>query len=179
MNPSPEPSPLRRLNHLVGEDFYFISYCMLVSLQVCCAKGAAFRDHRKLGHIVHFVSDSRLLSILDRSRDAPVASPVDRELLFGTYTKAELLKREVHKLLISLDRRGLVYAEPSTTAVGAIDVTLTPEFLASDLASSPVFETERQNAAQLRALVPRLSVLTLETFLNRVYVARGVRAWAL
>ena len=173
-----ERNELRRLNHLVGEDFYFLSYSILVSLHGLSSRGAVFRDHRKLAHVIHFVSDPRLLSILDRSQNKPVENPVDRELLFAAYTKAELLKREIYKLLLSLDRRGLVSAAPSSIP-GAIDVSLISNAVNAEFFSNEIFDDEQKNTTELRRLVPRIGVMTLETFLNRVYVSRGVRAWAL
>ena|ERR1700733_15201302 len=171
-------SDIRRLNHLVGEDFYFLTYSILLTLHVTSPRGAVFRDNRKLAHAVQFVSDSRLLSILDRHQEGPVDNPVDRELLFAAFSNAELLKREIYKLLISLDRRTILSAVPSGIP-GVINVSLNSGAIESDFLSNPIFEGERRNATELRRLVPRLGVMTLETFLERVYVNRGVRAWAL
>lgn len=173
-----EANNLRRLNHLVGEDFYFLSYSILVALHGLSPRGVVFRDHRKLAHVIHFVSDKRLLSILDRSQTKPVENPIDRELLFAAYTKAELLKREIYKLLLSLDRRGLVSAAPSSTP-GAIDISLIGGAIGSEFFTHEIFDGERENTVELRRLIPRIGVMTLETFLDRVYVSRGVRAWAL
>ena len=176
--PPPDFNDLRRLNHLVGEDFYFLCYGILLALRILPSRGVAFRDHRKLGHVVQFLSDTRLLSILDRNRGKPVENGVDRELLFAAYTKAELLKRETYKLLLSMHSRGLVHAEPNSN-LGVIDVTLRDEVIDEAYFENEIFEQERKNAATLRGLVPRLSALTMETFLDQVYVKRGVRAWAL
>lgn len=171
-------SDLRRLNHLVGEDFYFLSYSILLALHVLSPRGAVFRDNRKLAHVVQFVSDSRLLSILDRYQGGRVENPVDRELLFAAFSKAELLKREIYKLLLSLDKRGVLTATLSSIP-GLINVSLNADVIEPDFFVSPLFEAERRNATELRRLLPRLGQMTLETFLERVYVNRGVRAWAL
>jgi len=176
--PPPDVSDLRRLNHLVGEDFYFLSYSILLTLRILPSRGTAFRDHRKLGHVVQFISDTRLLSVLDRNRDKPVDNGVDRELLFAAYAKAEMLKRETYKLLLSMHGRGLVQAEPNSN-LGVVDVTLKDDAIDEAFFEDRLFEQERTNARTLRALVPRLSTLTMETFLEKVYVKRGVRAWAL
>jgi len=176
--PSHDISDLRRLNHLVGEDFYFLTYSILLTLHVASPRGGVFRDNRKLAHALQFVSDSRLLSILDRHQGSRVDNPVDRELLFAAFSNAELLKREIYKLLISLDRRGMLSAVASGVP-GVINVSLNSDAIESDFLSSAIFESERRNATELRRLVPRLGVMTLETFLERVYVNRGVRAWAL
>lgn len=169
---------LRRLNHLVGEDFYFLSYSILLALHVLAPNGSSFRDDRKLAHVIQFVSDSRLLSILDRSHDKAIENAVDRELLFAAFSKAELLKREIYKLLLSMDRRGMIAATPSR-ATGAIDVSLKTENVSADFLGNKIFDQERQNAGKLRSVIPKLSIMTMETFLDRIYVSRGVRAWAL
>lgn len=177
MMPQRESINLRRLNHLVGEDFYFLSYNIIVALEVICPRGAIFRDHRKLAHVIQFVSDARLLSILDRSKSKMIENAVDRELLFGAFTKAELVKREIYKLLLSLDRRAVISAVPATTP-GSIDLSIRRD-VARTLTADDIFSEEVENASRLRLLVPRLAVMTLDTFLDRVYVKRGVRAWAL
>ena len=177
--PRHDESNLRRLNHLVGEDFYFLSYSILIALRTLPPRGSNFRDHRKLAHVIQFISDSRLLSILDRTRDKQISNAVDRELLFAAFSKAELLKREIYKLLLSMDRRDLVTAEPSKSAPGLIDISLKTESVSTEFFENELFNHERANARTLRTMVPRLSSLTMETFLERVYISRGVRAWAL
>lgn len=169
---------LRRLNHLVGEDFYFLSYSILLALHVLAPNGASFRDDRKLAHVIQLVSDSRLLSILDRSQDKPIENAVDRELLFAAFSKAESLKREIYKLLLSMDRRGMVVASLSK-ATGSIDVSLNAEEIGTDFIENKIFDQELANAGKLRILLPKLRIMTMETFLDRVYSRRGVRAWAL
>ncbi len=177
--PENKVEDLRRLNHLVGEDFYFLSYSILLALRIFPPRGSMFRDHRKLAHVIQFVSDSRLLSILDRSQNKEVENAVDRELLFAAFSKGESLKREIYKLLLSMDQRSLITATPSTANRGSVDVALNYDSISADFFNNELFDLERKNAKSLRGLVPRISTLTMETFVDRVYVNRGVRAWVL
>lgn len=167
----------RRLNFISGEDFYFLAYSILLVLQFLGGPTQRVKDHRKLAYLVQFIADDRLLSILERSRDRPVVNPVDKEFLFHSFTRAELQKREVFKILFSLERRRLVALE-RTEVAELLDVTLNQKELPKDFFESGHFERERRNALQLKGLIPRLSALNHETLIARLYTQRGVNVWA-
>lgn len=167
----------RPLYFISGEDFYFIAYSVLLTLEMLGGAAKRIKDHRKIAYLMQFVSDSRLVDILERTQGFKSANPVDRELLFSSYTNAELHKREVYKILFSLRRKGFVSIERTNTAE-ILDVSLIASALPQDFLSSEYFEKERANAAQLKQVVQRISMLTFETLLERLYKDRGVRVWA-
>lgn len=168
---------VKRLNYLVGEDFYFLTYSILSALDAFSPReGSTFKDHRKLSHLVQLVSDDRLLSILSRYMGRNIENAIDRELLFATFTRGEVHKREVYKLLFALEKRGYVTlfkaAKPEV-----LDVLLRHDQLPAEFLTSPIFEGERVNAHQLKKLLPRISTMTHETFVERIYSSRGLRVW--
>lgn len=167
----------RPLYFISGEDFYFFAYSILLSLETLGGAAKRIKDHRKIVYLIQFVSDSRLVDILDRTQGLKSANPVDRELLFSSYTNAELHKREVYKILFSLQRKGFVSIQRTDTAE-ILDVSLMASELPQNFLHSEYFEKERANAAQLKRIVQRISMLTFETLLERLYKDRGVRVWA-
>lgn len=167
----------RPLYFISSEDFYFFAYSILLTLEMLGGAAKRIKDHRKIAYLIQFISDSRLVDILDRTQGLRFANPVDRELLFSSYTNAELHKREVYKILFSLRRKGFVSIERTDTAE-ILDVSLAASALPRDFLNSEYFEKERANAVELKRIVQRISMLTFETLLERLYKDRGVGVWA-
>ncbi len=167
----------RPLYFISGEDFYFIAYSVLLTLDLLGGSPKRIKDHRKIVYLIQFLSDRRLIDILDRTQDMRQANAVDRELLFSSFTNAELHKREVFKIIFSLRRRGFVSVERTDTAE-VLDVTLELASLPQGFLKSENFIEERANATDLKRIVPRISALSFDTLLERLYMDRGVRVWA-
>jgi hypothetical protein len=167
----------RPLYFISGEDFYFVAYSILLVLEFLGGSQKRVKDHRKLTYLIQFVSDSRLIDILSRSQQNIIASPLDRELLFSSFTNAELHKHEVYKILFSLERRGYISIQ-RTDVAEILDVTLVSGSLPKGFFGGDHFDNERKNADELKKLVPKISMLTFDSLLKRVYADRGVRVWA-
>ncbi|OOV09051.1 hypothetical protein RF819_10390 [Rhodoferax fermentans] len=167
----------RPLYFISGEDFYFIAYSILLTLELLGGSPRRIKDHRKFAYLIQFLNDARLIDILDRTQAQRRANPVDRELLFSSYTTAELHKREVFKVLFSLRRRGFVSIERTDTAE-VLDITLLAAALPEGFFKSDHFDEERLNAANLKRIISRISTLNFDTLLERLYMDRGVRVWA-
>lgn len=167
----------RRLFFISGEDFYFVAYSILLALDFFGGSSKRVRDHRKLSYLIQFLSDSRLVGILSRTQRRTVANPSDRELLFSSFTNAELHKREVLKILLSMERRGYICLQ-RTGVAEIMDVSLNPSSLPKGFFVSDYFYEERNNADELKKLVPKISILTFDSLLERLYTDRGVRVWA-
>ncbi|WP_416047201.1 hypothetical protein [Cupriavidus basilensis] len=118
-----------------------------------------------------------MIGILARTQNKTVANPNDRELLFSSFTNAELHKREVYKILFSLEKKGYVSLH-RTDVAEILDVTLMATNLPDGFFSSAQFDKEHRAANELRTLVPRISTLTLDSLLERMYQERGIRVWA-
>lgn len=166
----------RRLNFISGEDFYFLAYSILLALHLLGGTARRIRDHRKISFLVQFLADDRLIGIIERTAEKGVGNPVDRELLFSSYTKAELQKREVFKILFALEKRGFVGLE-RTDMAEVVDVTLIRDNLPKGFLESESFAKEKSNAAKLKKLLPRLASSSFEALINRLYRERGVKAW--
>lgn len=172
-----ERTSKRPLYFISGEDFYFFAYSILLVLELLGGANKRFQDHRKIAYLMQFLSDERLIGILERTEKKSVANPADRELLFGSFTNAELHKREVYKIIHSLAKRGYVTVE-RTQLAEVLDVRLNSEKIPADFLSAGEFESERRNAERLKRAVKKISMLTFETLLIRLYNDRGVTVWA-
>lgn len=169
-------SSTRRINFIAGEDFYFLAYSSLLVLGLLSGPKQRTDDHRKIAILIQFLADDRLISLLDRTVGRKTLNPVDRELLFLSYTNAELHKREIFKILFSLEKKGFVKLTRSDVAE-VLDASLCPDELPEAFFDSPVFVKETENAMRIKKLFPKLSVMGLEKLVERIYLDRGVRVW--
>lgn len=167
----------RRLSFIAGDDFYFLAYSIFSVLSQFAGNGNNIRDHRKISLLIQCVADDRLVSVLERTVNRTVENPVDRELLFLTFTKAELHKREVFKILFSLEKRGFVKLARTAVAevfgVELIESKQTQEFLKNN-----IFDEERKNGSRVKKAVRRISSMSYETLIDRLFTQRGIKVWA-
>lgn len=171
-------SDKRRLNYITAEDFYFLTYEILITLNsMVTTSGATFKDHRKLAYLVHIISDSRLISILERNRERKIVSAVDKELLFSSFTAGELHKREVYKIILALQKKEYVNLSKGSQAE-VLDVKLNKGSLPKEFLASEKFASDHNIADRLKKVIPRISSMSLETFLSRAYKDYGLNVWA-
>ncbi|MCR1769126.1 hypothetical protein [Burkholderia glumae] len=166
----------RPLFFISGEDFYFVAYSILLVLEFLGGSARRVKDHRKIAYLIQFLGDSRLIDLLERTRGVGVANSVDRELLFSSYASAELHKREVFKIIFSMERRGFLRMQ-RTENLEVLDITLIDDGIPQGFFENDSFSEERASAEKLKRLVPRLSLLTFESLLDRLYKDRGIRVW--
>lgn len=167
----------RPLFFISGEDFYFVAYSILLVLEFLGGSARRVKDHRKIAYLIQFLGDSRLIDLLERTQGAGVANAADRELLFSSYTNAELHKREVFKIIFSMERRGFLRMQRADSPE-VLDIALISDGIPQNFFKNSSFAEEKANAEKLKELVPRLSLLTFESLLDRLYRERGVRVWA-
>lgn len=167
----------RSLFFISGEDFYFVAYSVLLVLECLGGSARRVKDHRKIAYLIQFISDYRLIDLLERTQGVGVVNAADRELLFSSYTSAELHKREVYKIIFSMERRGFLGMQ-RTDSPDVLDITLVSDGIPKGFLENDSFAEERVNAEKLKKLVPRLSLLTFDSLLDRLYRDRGVRVWA-
>lgn len=166
----------RPLFFISGEDFYFLAYSILLTLDLLGGSARRIKDHRKISYLIQFLGDSRLVDILERTKNSKIINAIDRDLLFSSYTTAELHKREVFKIILSLERKGFLKIF-RTKNLEVLDISLVIEKTLTDFLKDTSFHEERDNAENLKKLIPRLSMLTFDSLLERLYMDRGVRVW--
>lgn len=167
----------RRLNFISGEDFYFFTYELLILLDILTTDSGKFKDHRKLSYLVPLVADESAIRILERYAGRKIANADDKERLFSTFASGELHRREIYKLLFALQKRGFLKLEKSSTAE-VLDITVLREALPEGFLLNDAFLRDRQNAVAIKKQFSRLTVLTLDGFLDKIYTQYGVQVWA-
>lgn len=169
----------KQLMYLAGEDFYLFSYSLIIALDsLKCGDGRYFKDYRKLAFIVEFIKDKRLNYILSNTVIGKPLNPIDKECLFNSYSAGLGRRSEILKLLFMMEKKGYIFLEKGTVH-NVVNVSLNIQSIPDAFFDRKLFSLEYANIFALRTHLKRLSALTLDSFLDRVYVRNGITVWAL
>lgn len=165
----------KRLMFVKGEDFYYLTYNMILMLDhLGCYYGSRkFKDYRKLAFLVEFVSDYNLANILGNREGL---NPIDRDLLTRTYSNGMIRQNQLIRLLFTLEKHNLVVLEKEKTT-GTVSVSLKKESLPEGFFNSELFQPETNNMVSLTKNIQKLSLLTLEKMLQRLFDNYGLTRW--
>jgi len=168
----------KRLMFIKGEDFYFLTYNIIIMLKAlgCNGPDKTFKDYRKLAFLVDFVSDWSLLNILRSYPSGQYLNYRDKEALTRSYSSGLVRINEILKLLFALEKKGLIGIEKNTVN-SQLDVYLKEEVVPTSLFENSTFKLETDNANMLKRVVQRLSVIKLETLLSALYYDHGITKW--
>ncbi|MBI1890441.1 MAG: hypothetical protein HYS18_07340 [Burkholderiales bacterium] len=191
----------KSLMYFSGEDFYYFTYSIILLLDLLdCENGKFFKDYRKLPFLIDLVNDENLIYILESSlsetasnepegetaSDAAVLrlpisrklNKLDKEYMFRSYSTGIARRSEILKLLFTLEQKEFVVLQKGGSQ-SDIDVSLIKEKVPSEFFNKKLFAKEYKNIQKLRSLVKRISSLTLNTMLTKLYTNQGVKTWAL
>lgn len=169
----------KRIMFAKGDDFYFITYNVLLLLSElgCDSAQRVFKDYRKFSFLVDFVSDPQLTEIVAESRDAGVTpSRGDRHELSLAYSRGTSRQHLVMRLICTLETKSLIGIERGTQKEG-FDVFLHKEQLPDGFLNDALYESERENIRTLRGLFPQLRMMKLKTMLQQLFESNGVEVW--
>lgn len=165
------------LMYLSGEDFYLFCYSIFIILDTLgCRDGKYFKDYRKISFLIEFAKDESLNYLLDDLAKNGL-SAVDKEYLFHSYSSGMARRSEILKLLFTLEKKQYVSLERGKNS-SFVNVSLNKDRIPDEFFSDDVFLSEYENIKKLKGLVKRLSVLTLDKMLERIYEDNGVSTWA-
>jgi hypothetical protein len=169
----------KRLMFVKGEDFYFLSYNILIILDLlgCYSSIKKFKDYRKLAFLIDFVADYNLANIISRNENHNQLNSLDRELLMRTYSNGMIRLNQIIRLLFTLEKRGLIQLEKDATS-SIVDVSLQKQMIPENLFDTELFQSELNNSIFLKNNIKRLSSLTLETTLQKLFDNYGITRWA-
>ncbi|WP_447876331.1 hypothetical protein [Serratia fonticola] len=169
---------LKRISFLSGEDFYFLTYLILLCVRHFSSKNThIFSDHRKLTYLMQIICSSSVVNVLIENKNKERLNVLDKELLFDSFTKAALHKREVYKILRALEIKGIVKLTASKN-VEVFNVNLIESDVVTQLLNSPVFERELINIERVKSNFKRINSLGLDGFITKFYSDYGLRIWA-
>lgn len=161
--------------YLSGEDFYLYCYSIFVILDsLGCCEGKYFRDYRKLAFLTDIINDEKVVYVVSSSRGEQL-NPKDYECLLDSYSNGLTRRSEILKLLFVLEKRGYVALKKGKSQ--EIDVSLNKSSLPVCFLSDNVFKFEYQNIKNVSKKVTKLSMLTLDTMLDKIYLKNGVKTW--
>ncbi|MES1178239.1 MAG: hypothetical protein ABUL62_28210 [Myxococcales bacterium] len=175
MNERPDrEAAKRRIMFVAGEDFYFLTYTLLVLLRELKAASAerALVDSRKLSYVADFLSSDADLQLAVTS--APLSSSA-RSRLALLYDRAVSRRIAVERLVEALATRGLI--QVSRPSFDADRVHLVENAEVAKLLDDPRYSAEAARLKALRKNMPLLRTMTLETLKERLFAERGVRTW--
>ncbi len=162
--------------YLSGEDFYLYCYSIFVILDsLGCYDGKYFRDYRKLAFLTDIINNEKVVYVVSNSGSEKLNAK-DYECLLNSYSTGLTRRSEILKLLFVLEKRQYVTLQKGQFQ--EINVSLNKSSLPYRFLSDRVFKFEYQNIKNISKKITKLSRLTLETMLNKIYVENGIRTWA-
>ena len=100
---------------IMGEDYNFLAYNIFIILNgLGCISGKSFlKDHRKLSFLIDFVSDSKLLDVLDKQirNDKASLNEYDKDVLNQSFTNSVLRMKTINQLIYTLNNEELIDVE--------------------------------------------------------------------
>lgn len=104
-----ENKKIRKLSHLSGEDYYYMTYLLILCLnEFSSKKSRLFNDHRKLSFLIHIVSSSSIVNIINEGNDTKPINSRDKDLLYTSYTKGTVHAQDIYKILLTFEIKGFV-----------------------------------------------------------------------
>lgn len=169
---------LRKISFLSGEDFYFLTYLILLCLKYFGSKNdSVFSDHRKITYLMQVICNSSVVHVLIHNINRGQINIVDKELLFDSFTKAALHQREVYKILRALEIKGIVELV-STNSADVYNVKLLETETSRDFFETNIFYQELENIKKIKATFKRINTLGLDGFIKKFFSDYGLNIWA-
>jgi hypothetical protein len=156
-------------------DYYFIAYNSILILDnLNCYEGKTiFYDYRKLIYILPFISSKYLLmNTINKSK----LQQEHIKLLEDTYINAKLREPILKSILFALEKKGYLNLKKNKSR-NSIDVRLLPDSLPKRFLDSDLFHIEVENINQFKKYYQRLSFISLETLIEKLFKEKGVIIW--
>jgi len=165
----------KRIMFNKDSDYYFIAYNSLLILDnLNCYEGKSnFFDFRKLIYILPFISDEFLLRIVTKST---ALKEEEIRILEDIYINAKLNEPILKSIFFTLEKKGYVKMEKNTTRK-CIDIKLIPNVIAKEYFKSELFKIELQNISIFKSTFNKLSFITIENLLGKLFKEKGVIIW--
>ncbi|WP_218011796.1 hypothetical protein [Bacillus cereus] len=156
-------------------DFYFIAYnAILILHHLNCYKGKSnFYDYRKLIYILPFIADRSLLkSVTENKRIRQEQIRVLEDIYINSRLREPILK----SILFTLEKKGYLELEKNTSRK-CIDVKLKKNSIPKEYLNSELFKMESENIREFKNSFKRLSFITIESMLDKLFKEKGVLVW--
>jgi len=168
---------VRKLNHLSGEDYYYMTYLIILCLDGFAAKTSrVFKDHRKLSYLIQIISDEKIADVIEGNIDSRIENPRDKDLIYSSYSKGTIHSKDVYKLILTMELKGFVEVI-KTTSPEVIDVKINNKNIPQDFFNKAIFEKELNSIAKIKNIHKTIARVSLKTFVEKLYTEKGLRVW--
>jgi hypothetical protein len=166
----------KNLMFISSEDFYLLSYSIIIILDsLGCVKNRYFKDYRKLSFIIEIIKNRRHILTIENGTKTKLHIN-DKDFLFQSYANGLARRSETLKILFSLEKKGYIALEQGKID-SFVNAKLLKENLPSNFLDKEIFNYEYENCNRLKTSIKKISMLNLETFLDKIYRDNGVKIW--
>ena len=166
----------KRLMFSSSDDPYYMCFWILITLdRLGKRNGSYFNDSRKLLFIILLLSDTKTFDSIIKSTEFN-ASKQEKEILYESYKDGVTQITRFNSLLITLEKRGLITLRKSKS-LDTLDLTLNKDVIPKEFFSKKEFGNEYEKIKKLKSSVERITALSLDTFIERVYKNNCVKTW--
>ena len=169
----------KRLMFVTQEDFYFLTYNLMISLHgmECDSDKKELKDYRKLAFLIDFVSDQYLNAVIFHAlREGSGLSGNDKTILESAYTKGRDRLPFVNRLIHTLEKNKLIKVDQNNESK-EMNIYLTSTDTSNKFFNSDLFTTERNNVEKLILAMPKLRTLSFSKLLEKLFRDNGVTTW--
>ena len=159
-------SAKKRMMFIPTEDYNFLAYNLLIFLDEmkCYNKETKFKDFRKIAYLIDFISSSANLDDYELSE------------LSNIYFKAQLKKKLLSHLIITLQNRGFLDISLNTTH-RTIELWINKENIPKEFFDKQKFQREILNIKKLKQKFKITKVSKLTNLVDELFEKRGVLTW--
>lgn len=154
-------------------DYYFIAYNSLLILNNLNCYEKNFIDYRKLIYILPFIAEKKLLKIV--TKEIPLSEDEIKNLE-DVYIKAKLREPILKSIFFTLEKKGYITMEKNNIRK-SIDIKLIPNSISNDYLNSEIFNIEISNMNKFKSTYQRLTIISLESLIEKLFKTKGVIIW--
>lgn len=176
MNNKQKEERIKQISFISGEDFYFLTYLILICLKEISNKSMLFKDHRKLTFLMQLIASPKAISVLVNNKENHTLHPEDKEILFDIFVKASLNEREVYKILRSLEKNKII-GLINTDKPDCYDIKILNNEILTRSFNTMIFQSEFDNINILKSIFKRINSLTLNTLITKIFENHGLKLW--
>lgn len=166
----------KRMMFITAEDYNFLSYNIFIILNGldCVVGKSSFKDHRKLSFLIDFVSNGKLIDIIEKQYYSPNTklNEIDKGILKQSFTDSLLRIRTINQLVYTLSNEQII--QITDKRLDKLSIMLDKNLVQKEFFKGELFTIERTNIKRLKLIVKRLSVLDISTMLTNLYYNHGV-----
>ena len=163
-------NPKKRMMFIASEDYYYITYSILLILQYLESyNGNNIQDRRILNVLIETTSNSRLLTVLERSKllhQLPQGS--DISVLENSYDRIQSRTAFVNRVLFVLNHHNYV------ELLDDYGIALVNQNIPDGFYDEKLFELEISNILRIKKLYPQIKRTKTERLIENLFTKNGV-----